>query len=96
MTYTGGDYLAAKQAPREPRKRAALWTEPDKIVLTTLWALGRPASEIARTLGCSRDAVLGMRLRMKLPGRPSPIGGHYRRDHKMRRDFEQLAKAAGQ
>ncbi|WP_409192440.1 GcrA family cell cycle regulator [Bradyrhizobium sp. RDM4] len=48
------------------------WDERDITLLKELWALGHSAAQIARALGCSRNAVCGRlsRLRLKRGHRP--------------------------
>jgi GcrA cell cycle regulator len=41
--------------------------------VTALWAEGFTMSEIARRLGVTKNVVSGMRWRMGLPNRPSPV-----------------------
>ena len=48
---------------------ATHWTEEKKEEFKRLYATGMPHSEIARTLGVTKDACLSLRKRMKLPER---------------------------
>jgi GcrA cell cycle regulator len=45
-----------------------------KAKFAALWATGASAAAIGRQLGLSKNACVGLRLRMGLPPRPSPIG----------------------
>ena len=45
----------------------------DVASLPALWAEGHGCTEIARRLGVSKNAIVGMRRRLGLPGRKSPI-----------------------
>jgi GcrA cell cycle regulator len=52
------------------------WSEELIERLRELWARGLSASQIADQLGgISRNAVIGKAHRLKLPSRPSPVGG---------------------
>jgi len=42
------------------------WDAKDAAVLETLWAAGQSAAQIARRLGCSRNAVCGRLTRLGL------------------------------
>ncbi|WP_283811956.1 GcrA family cell cycle regulator [Bradyrhizobium nanningense] len=42
------------------------WDERDLALLKELWALGHSAAQIARALGCSRNAVCGRLTRLHL------------------------------
>src|SRR5213596_687180 len=42
------------------------WDAEDVALLKKLWALGQSAEQIARRLGCSRNAVCGMLTRLGL------------------------------
>ncbi|MCJ9701961.1 MULTISPECIES: GcrA family cell cycle regulator [unclassified Bradyrhizobium] len=42
------------------------WDAKDVGLLTTLWSAGQSAAQIARRLGCSRNAVCGMLSRQGL------------------------------
>jgi len=42
------------------------WDTKDTALLKQLWAAGQSAAQIARRLGCSRDAVCGRLTRMGL------------------------------
>jgi GcrA cell cycle regulator len=42
------------------------WDEKDLTLLKELWALGHSAAQIARALGCSRNAVCGRLTRLRL------------------------------
>jgi GcrA cell cycle regulator len=42
------------------------WDEKDVALLKKLWAAGRSAAQIARRLGCSRNAVCGRLTRLGL------------------------------
>jgi GcrA cell cycle regulator len=42
------------------------WDTKDIALLRKLWALGESAEQIARRLGCSRNAVCGMQTRLGL------------------------------
>ena len=52
-----------------------IWTDEQIELLKTMWAQGKPASEIGLMLGgdVSRNAVIGKAHRLGLSGRPSPI-----------------------
>lgn len=52
------------------------WTNEQVATLRELWESGKSASEIAQILGdeFSRNAVIGKAHRLRLDGRPSPIG----------------------
>ncbi|HQT38381.1 MAG TPA: GcrA family cell cycle regulator [Acidocella sp.] len=52
------------------------WTPEAIAKLTQLWADGLPTAEIARRLGCSKNAAVGKAHRLHLPGRPSPINAN--------------------
>lgn len=49
------------------------WTEERIEELTRLWEAGQSASQIGKSLGMSKNAVIGKAHRLKLPARPSPI-----------------------
>lgn len=49
------------------------WTDERISELTRLWDQGLSASEIGKTLGVSKNAVVGKAHRLNLPARPSPI-----------------------
>ena len=49
------------------------WTDDLVLRLRKLWTEGQPASEIARRLRRSKNAVVAKADRIGLPGRPSPI-----------------------
>jgi len=57
--------LPANTAPR------LVWTAERVEILKTLWAKGLTAEEIGREIGASRNAILGKRMRLGLPGRDS-------------------------
>src|ERR1700694_1495280 len=42
------------------------WDPKDVALLKTLWAVGQSAAQIARRLGCSRNAVCGSLTRLDL------------------------------
>ena len=48
------------------------WDEKDVALLKKLWAAGRSAAQIARRLGCSRNAVCGRLTRLGLKRRHKP------------------------
>lgn len=51
------------------------WPEADEAILRTLWVQGLSAGEIAKRLPHrTRSAIIGKAHRLKLPGRPSPLG----------------------
>ena len=52
-----------------------IWTDEQIELLKTMWVQGKPASEIAMTIGSdvTRNAVIGKSHRLGLSGRPSPI-----------------------
>lgn len=50
-----------------------VWTETRITQLTALWASGISASQIAREMGLTKNAVVGKAHRLNLPPRPSPI-----------------------
>ncbi len=60
-------------APLSAAKVECQW--PDKMVakLRALWADGLSASSIGKTMGLSKNAVMGKAHRLGLPSRPSPI-----------------------
>ena len=49
------------------------WTDACNQRLTTLWAEGHSAAEIARRMLRTKNSIVGRAHRMKLPARPSPI-----------------------
>ena len=49
------------------------WTSDAIALLTSLWAAGHSAGEIARRMGTSRNSIIGKVHRIKLVSRPSPI-----------------------
>ena len=53
------------------------WTEERVSELTRLWETGSSATVIGKTLGVTKNAVIGKAHRMRLRARPSPI----RHDH---------------
>jgi GcrA cell cycle regulator len=52
------------------------WPAEDRAKLELLWAEGLSSGVIAETLGRSRNAVVGMKARLGLSPRPSPIRHH--------------------
>jgi GcrA cell cycle regulator len=50
-----------------------VWTDELKARLAVLWSDGHSASEIARRMGTTKNAVIGKANRMGLARRPSPI-----------------------
>ncbi len=50
------------------------WTDEREAILTELWAKGLSCSQIAKALGggVTRNAVIGKRIRMKIPDRVTP------------------------
>nr|WP_246752309.1 GcrA family cell cycle regulator [Bradyrhizobium diazoefficiens] len=42
------------------------WDAKDRALLKKLWSAGQSAAQIARRLGCSRNAVCGMLTRLSL------------------------------
>ena len=57
--------LPAYTAPR------LIWTAERIEMLKAMWARGLTAEEIGRQIGTSRNAILGKRMRLGLPGRDS-------------------------
>lgn len=51
----------------------APWPAEERAKLELLWAEGHSSGAIAETLGRSRNAVVGMKTRLGLAPRPSPI-----------------------
>ncbi len=52
----------------------SIWSDDARVaVLREMWAMGKTASEIAKELGTTRNAVIGKAHRLELTGRPSPI-----------------------
>jgi GcrA cell cycle regulator len=49
------------------------WSPLALARLRALWAEGHATAEIARRLGCTKNAVIGKAHRLNLPARPSPI-----------------------
>lgn len=49
------------------------WSPEDDATLVRLWADGRSASDIGRTVGRSKNSVIGRAHRMNVAGRESPI-----------------------
>jgi GcrA cell cycle regulator len=49
------------------------WTDERVNLLKTMWAEGNTASQIAKALDITRNAVIGKAHRLGLSGRPSPI-----------------------
>lgn len=49
------------------------WTAESEQQLRTLWARGDLTRDIAGTIGCSKNAVVGKAHRLHLEPRPSPI-----------------------
>ncbi len=56
-------YFFDWSAPK-PIRHGAFWTDDRLEVLKEMWEWGRPASVIARKLGCTRSAVCGKARRM--------------------------------
>lgn len=54
-------------------EQGSSWTDQRVEQLKMLWADGLSASQIAKQLGITRNAVIGKVHRLKLPGRISPI-----------------------
>ena len=52
----------------------APWSDEQIADLDRLWRRGATAGEIGRALGKTKNSVIGKAHRLKLPGRPSPIG----------------------
>ena len=50
------------------------WDEATKDRLRRLWSEGHSAKEIARRMGCSKNAIIGKSHRIGLPSRASPLG----------------------
>lgn len=50
------------------------WTPERSEQLRELWESGQPASEIAKEMGTTKNAIVGKAHRLGLKGRPSPIG----------------------
>lgn len=58
---------------REGRPYRPPQTSEVKFKLAGLWAQGKSTDTIAKEMGISRNAVVGLRFRMGLESRPSPI-----------------------
>jgi GcrA cell cycle regulator len=56
-----------------PRDEHFDWTERAIKKLRDLWALGLSTAEIGRQMGITKNAVIGKKNRLRLPGRASPI-----------------------
>ena len=56
-----------------PRDEHFDWTERAIKKLRDLWALGLSTAEIGRQMGITKNAVIGTKNRLRLPGRASPI-----------------------
>lgn len=64
----------ASKAGTEGDSTSKSWTDERLGILRQMWLDGRPASEIANTLGgVSRNAVVGKAHRLELQSRPNPI-----------------------
>ncbi len=50
------------------------WSDEQVADLDRLWRRGETASAIGRALGKTKNSVIGKAHRLKLPGRPSPLG----------------------
>ena len=50
-----------------------VWTDDKIKKLKKMWSAGKPATEIAKTLGMSKNSIIGKVHRLNLPTRPSPI-----------------------
>ena len=50
------------------------WNDQAISALSALWADGYSTAEIGRRMGITKNAVIGKVHRLKLSGRPSPIG----------------------
>ena len=48
------------------------WDAEDVALLKKLWSVGQSAAQIARRLGCSRNAVCGKLIRLGLKRGPKP------------------------
>lgn len=49
------------------------WTDDRKAQLRALWDEGHSASVIAECMGTTKNAIIGVAHRIRLPARPSPI-----------------------
>lgn len=61
--------------PRHIYERDNAWPQARKEKLRAEWAKGGTSEEIGKRLGVSKNSVVGMAHRMKLPPRMSPIKG---------------------
>ena len=50
-----------------------VWTEDIIKKLKKMWQVGKPTAEIAKTLGMSKNSIIGKVHRLNLKVRPSPI-----------------------
>ena len=50
-----------------------VWTEDKIKKLKKMWQIGKPTAEIAKTLGMSKNSIIGKVHRLNLKERPSPI-----------------------
>ena len=50
-----------------------VWTEDKIKKLKKLWSVGKATAEIAKTLGMSKNSIIGKVHRLNLISRPSPI-----------------------
>lgn len=50
-----------------------VWTEDKIKKLKKMWQAGKPTAEIAKTLGMSKNSIIGKVHRLNLKVRPSPI-----------------------
>ena len=50
-----------------------VWTEDKIKKLKKMWQVGKPTAEIAKTLGMSKNSIIGKVHRLNLKVRPSPI-----------------------
>lgn len=53
---------------------AGIWTAERIAELHRLWAEGHSTAQIARMLGCGKNAVMSKAHRLRLPSRPNPVG----------------------
>lgn len=65
--------IANLSAARAGQSHAASWTGERISLLRTLYDEGHSYTEIARRMGITRNAAVGMAHRLCLPSRQSPI-----------------------
>ena len=70
------------------------WTPERVATVTRLWNEGLTTAEIGRTIGMSKNAVVGKVHRLQLPSRPSPIRQGKSASEKVQRERAPVAVVA--